>query len=81
MSPAFARVQVSYQPFILLGPQGPGGSFITYLRTQAGQIMSRRVLWPALKSDEVKRLNQTMQPVTCLLRENCSSRSLSRARA
>jgi capsular exopolysaccharide synthesis family protein len=70
MSPdhtAFARVQIAYQDLPVLGNPAMGGSFITYLRTQAGQIMSRRVLWPALKSDEVKRLNldaQAADPVS-----------------
>jgi capsular exopolysaccharide synthesis family protein len=61
MSPdftAFAKVQVGFQPPSFVKDTTNGrGDFITYLRTQAGQIMSRRVLWPALKSDEVKRLN------------------------
>jgi capsular exopolysaccharide synthesis family protein len=55
---AFAKVQVAYEAPKLTDTTGATtGSFITYLRTQAGQIMSRRVLWPALKADEVKRLN------------------------
>ena len=62
MSPkyiAFARVRVAYEPPTTLsnGQGGGKGDFFTYLKTQAAQIMSRPVIWSALKRDEVKRLN------------------------
>jgi capsular exopolysaccharide synthesis family protein len=62
MSPeyiAFAKVRVAFEsPSFGTGPQTGGkGDFFTYLKTQAAQIMSRPVIWSALKRDEVKRLN------------------------
>jgi capsular exopolysaccharide synthesis family protein len=54
---AFAKVRVlAFTP----GFKGPGevrADFLTTLKTQAAQIMSRPVIWSALKRDEVKRLN------------------------
>jgi capsular polysaccharide biosynthesis protein len=61
MSPkyiAFARIQVAYDPpTVGAGSSGGRGDFLTYLKTQAAQIKSRPVIWGALKSDDVKRLN------------------------
>ncbi len=56
---AFARVKVAYEVPSLdpSGQRGGRGDFLTYLKTQAAQIMSRPVIWEALKRDEVKRLN------------------------
>jgi uncharacterized protein involved in exopolysaccharide biosynthesis len=61
MSPkyiAFAKVRVAYETPGLTGTGGSARSdFQTYLKTQAAYIMSRPVIWEALKRDEVKRLN------------------------
>jgi capsular exopolysaccharide synthesis family protein len=65
MSPkytAFARVKVAYQRSVTFHDQAGGaGDFRTYLKTQAQQILSRTVLWEALKSEPVKRLNLESQ--------------------
>jgi capsular exopolysaccharide synthesis family protein len=57
---AFATLHVAYTPpsVGLVKPDGVSrADFGTYMRTQAAQIKSRRVIWAALKRDEVKRLN------------------------
>jgi polysaccharide biosynthesis transport protein len=56
---AFATLKVAYiEPEILKGPGiTTRADFATYMRTQAAQIKSRKVIWAALKRDEVKRLN------------------------
>jgi capsular exopolysaccharide synthesis family protein len=56
---AFGRVQIAYEPPSLheTGNGGGRGDFLTFLKTQAQQIMSRKVIWSALKKDEVRRLN------------------------
>ena len=56
---AFATLQVAYTP-PRIQEKNEGISradFGTYMRTQAAQLKSRRVIWAALKRDEVKRLN------------------------
>src|ERR1700756_4966950 len=56
---AFATLKVAYfEPEILKGPAGTTtrADFGTYMRTQAAQLKSRKVIWAALKRDEVKRL-------------------------
>jgi succinoglycan biosynthesis transport protein ExoP len=55
---AFTRLQVKYQePHIIRNQDGTNrNEFGTYLRTKAAQIMSRPVIWSALKQEDVKRL-------------------------
>ncbi len=55
---AFGRVRVAFEsPRIGDNPGGNHGDFLTYLKTQAAQLMSRPVVSAALKKDEVKALN------------------------
>jgi succinoglycan biosynthesis transport protein ExoP len=55
---AFGRVRVAFEsPVIGDNPAGNRGDFLTYLKTQSAQLMSRPVISAALKKDEIKALN------------------------
>lgn len=55
---AFGRIRVAFEsPRIGDNPSGNHGDFLTYLKTQSAQLMSRPVISAALKKEEVKALN------------------------
>jgi succinoglycan biosynthesis transport protein ExoP len=54
---ASGRVRVAYEVPTIDRTQGGRGDFLTYLKTQAAHLTSRRVISEALKKDEVKALN------------------------
>jgi succinoglycan biosynthesis transport protein ExoP len=57
---AEAKIRINYhqQPiFPSAGAEAGRADFTTYAKTQAAQILSRNVIWAALKNDDVKRLN------------------------
>ncbi|MHB1423535.1 MAG: polysaccharide biosynthesis tyrosine autokinase [Gemmataceae bacterium] len=58
---AFGRIRVAFEPPKFHdNPNGNHGDFLTYLKTQAAQLMSRPVISAALKKDEIKALNLEM---------------------
>ncbi len=54
---ATGRVRVAYEVPTIDRTQGGRGDFLTYLKTQAAHLTSRRVISEALKKDEIKALN------------------------
>jgi succinoglycan biosynthesis transport protein ExoP len=53
---ATGRIRVAYEPPTIDRTQGGRGDFMTYLKTQAAHLVSRRVISEALKKDEIKAL-------------------------
>jgi polysaccharide biosynthesis transport protein len=54
---ATGRVRVAFEVPTIDRTQGGRGDFLTYLKTQAAHLTSRRVISEALKKDELKALN------------------------
>jgi uncharacterized protein involved in exopolysaccharide biosynthesis len=54
---ASGRVRVAFEVPTIDRTQGGRGDFLTYLKTQAAHLTSRRVISEALKKDEIKALN------------------------